>query len=58
MFMRRTEELQLAPVGGSPPRDTLLHGAVFVCLAVTVASFFAVEPLIDLARHAANSLPF
>jgi L-cystine uptake protein TcyP (sodium:dicarboxylate symporter family) len=56
--MRRTEDLQLAPVGGSPPRDTLLQGAVLVCLVVTVASFFAVEPLIDLARHAANSLPF
>jgi NADH-quinone oxidoreductase subunit N len=59
MFMRRTEDLQLAPVsGGSPPRDAMLQGAVSVCLAVTVASFFAVEPLIDLAKHAANSLPF
>jgi NADH-quinone oxidoreductase subunit N len=58
MFMRRTEDLQLAPIGGSPPREGLLQGAVFACLVVTVASFFAVQPLIDLARNAADSLPF
>jgi NADH-quinone oxidoreductase subunit N len=58
MFMRRTEDLQLAPIGGSPPRDALLQGAVLTCLVVTVGSFFAVQPLIDLAKHAANSLPF
>jgi NADH-quinone oxidoreductase subunit N len=58
MFMRRTEELQLAPVGGSPPRDALLQLSVAACLAVTVGSFFAVQPLIDLAKHAANGLPF
>jgi NADH-quinone oxidoreductase subunit N len=58
MFMRRTEDLQLAPVGGSPPRDALLQLSVVVCLVVTVGSFFAVQPLIDLAKHAAESLPF
>jgi NADH-quinone oxidoreductase subunit N len=78
MFMRRTEDLQLAartdaraeparPLGGaangaisggSPPSDTVLQGAVLVCLAVTVGSFFAVQPMIDLARHAASALPF
>jgi NADH-quinone oxidoreductase subunit N len=58
MFMRRPEELQLAPIGGSPPRDALLQGAVFACLIVTVGSFFAVQPLIDLAKNAANSFPF
>src|ERR671922_629247 len=58
MFMRRTEDLQLAPIGGSPPRDALLQGAVFACLVVTVGSFFAVQPLIDLAKHAAQSVPF
>ena len=58
MFMRRSEDLQLAPIGGSPPRDALLQTAVFACLVVTVGSFFAVEPLIDLARNAAASLPF
>jgi NADH-quinone oxidoreductase subunit N len=58
MFMRRTEDLQLAPIGGSPPRDALLQTAVVTCLVVTVGSFFAVQPLIDLAKHASNSLPF
>jgi NADH-quinone oxidoreductase subunit N len=58
MFMRRTEDLQLAPVGGSPPRESLLQSAVVVCLVVTVGSFFAVQPLIDLAKHAASAIPF
>ena len=58
MFMRRPEELQLAPIGGAPPRETLLQTAVFACLLVTVGSFFAVQPLIDLAKNAAGSLPF
>jgi NADH-quinone oxidoreductase subunit N len=58
MYMRRTEDLQLAPIGGSPPRDGLLQAAVIVCLAITVASFFAVQPLIDDVTHAADSLPF
>src|SRR5947207_1739389 len=49
MFMRRTEDLQLAPIGGSPPRDILLQISVATCLVVTVGSFFAVQPLIDLA---------
>ena len=34
------------------------HGAVLACIAVTVGSFFGVQPLIDLARSAAGSLPF
>jgi NADH-quinone oxidoreductase subunit N len=58
MFMRRTEDLQLAPIGGSPPRETLLQTTAFVCLVVTVGSFFAVQPLIDLAKHATHALPF
>jgi NADH-quinone oxidoreductase subunit N len=58
MFMRRTEDLQLAPIGGSPPREALLQTAVFACLVVTVGSFFAVQPLIDLAKNAAASLTF
>jgi len=44
--------------GGSPPRDALLQTAVVACLVVTVGSFFAVQPLIDVAKHAAVSLPF
>jgi NADH-quinone oxidoreductase subunit N len=58
MFMRRTEDLQLAPIGGSPPREALLQTAVFACLVVTVGSFFVVQPLIDLATNAVESLPF
>jgi NADH:ubiquinone oxidoreductase subunit 2 (subunit N) len=59
MFMRSSAELQVAPVaGGAPPSDSLLQAAVAAALFVTVASFFAVEPMIKLARHAANSLPF
>jgi len=58
MFMRRPEELQLAPVGGSPPRETVLQAVVVACVVVTVGSFFAVQPLIDLAKHASHALPF
>jgi NADH-quinone oxidoreductase subunit N len=58
LYMRMPAELQLAPAGGSPPQDTLLSGSVLACMAVTVGSFFAVQPLIDLAEKAANQLPF
>jgi NADH:ubiquinone oxidoreductase subunit 2 (subunit N) len=59
MYMRPAAELQLAPVaGGAPPRERLLHASVLTALAVSVGSFFAVQPLIDLARHAASVLPF
>jgi len=57
MYMRPVEELQLAPAGGSPPPERLLSASVAAALAVTVASFFAVQPLIDLAKNAASSLP-
>jgi hypothetical protein len=50
-------ELQLAPAGGSPPRELLLGLGVLVCVAVTVGSFFAVQPLIDVAHSAARALP-
>jgi len=55
MYMRGPE---LVLAGGSPPRDRLTHIAVGMALAVSVGSLFAVSPLIDLARHAASSLPF
>jgi len=58
MYMRPAEELQLAPVGGSPPRELMLQSAIVAALAVTVGSFFAVQPLIDVCRDAAASLPF
>ena len=55
MYMRDTAELRLAPAGGSPPRDRLLGSAVGICLAVTVGSFFFVQPLIDVANARASS---
>ena len=38
-------------------RNGLLSTAVFLCVGVAVGSFVFVQPLIDLARHAADSLP-
>ncbi len=57
IYMRAPGEVGIAPVGGSPPRDRALDLAILVCLAVTVASFFAVEPIVDLAGEAAAALP-
>src|ERR671922_261711 len=54
LYMRTGAELQLAPVGGAPPREALLQTAGLGCVAVTVASFFAVQPLVDLAKHAGH----
>jgi NADH-quinone oxidoreductase subunit N len=58
MYMRSSPELRLAPAGGSPPAERVLSSAVIASLVVTVGAFFAVQPLIDLARDAARSLPF
>jgi NADH-quinone oxidoreductase subunit N len=71
MYMRPETELQLVPgtteaatepparvvAGGSPPPERLLQASVAVCLVVAVGSFFAVQPLIDVAKHAAAALP-
>jgi len=57
MYFRDGVELQLAPAGGSPPREVVLGIGVALCLIVTVGTFFAVQPLIDVARSAAQSLP-
>ena len=59
LFMRPAEELQLAAAtvaGGSPPPERLLQTAVAAALVVTVGSFFAVQPLIDGAKHAAGAI--
>ena len=64
MYMRpaeipTTDELRVPAVaGGAPAREALLHVSVAMALAVSVGSLFAVQPLIDLARHAAAALPF
>jgi NADH-quinone oxidoreductase subunit N len=58
LYMRSPLEMQLAPTGGSPPREFLLGTSVFVAMAVTIGSFIFVGPLIDLAQNAAESLAF
>jgi NADH-quinone oxidoreductase subunit N len=40
-----------------PPPERLLSTAVLLAVVVTVGSFFATQPLIDLAKHAASQLP-
>ena len=57
MYMRPAAELGLAPVGGSPPREIMLTASVFAAMVVNVSSFFAVQPMIDLAKNAAKALP-
>jgi NADH-quinone oxidoreductase subunit N len=63
MYMRPPEELQVQPggsvavSGGAPAAERLLHLTVGAALAVSLGSLFAVQPLIDLARHAATALP-
>jgi NADH-quinone oxidoreductase subunit N len=63
MYMRPSEELQVQPggtvavSGGAPAAEKLVHVAVGAALLVSVGSLFAVQPLIDLARHAASALP-
>jgi NADH-quinone oxidoreductase subunit N len=57
MYMRMDTELRPAVAGGSPPRDLLLLAGVGASVAVTVGSFFFVQPLIEVARDAAASLP-
>jgi NADH-quinone oxidoreductase subunit N len=63
MYMRGPEELQVQPgagvavSGGAPAKETLLHLAVGAAFVVSVGSLFAVQPLIDLAQHAASALP-
>jgi NADH-quinone oxidoreductase subunit N len=63
MYMRPSAELQIQPggsvavSGGAPARETLLQVAVGAALVVSFGSLFAVQPLIDLAKHAAAALP-
>jgi NADH-quinone oxidoreductase subunit N len=64
MYMRPSAELQVQPTGGiavtggAPARESLLHLAVGAALVVSFGSLFAVQPLVDLARHATGALPF
>jgi NADH-quinone oxidoreductase subunit N len=57
MFMQ-PPELTVAPAGGSPPRDLPLQAAVAAALVVTVGSFVAADPLLDIAHDAVDFLRF
>jgi NADH-quinone oxidoreductase subunit N len=54
----RMPDVQLAPAGGSPPREAVLQGTILTCVAITIGSFFAVQPLINVAEKATAHLPF
>jgi len=58
LYMRSGSEFRLAPAGGSPPKEYALGLAVAAAVVVTVGSFFAAQPIFDLASDAAGSLPF
>jgi NADH-quinone oxidoreductase subunit N len=51
-------EMRVAPAGGSPPRDVALQTGVGLALLVTIGSFLAADPLIDIARDAVDFLSF
>jgi NADH-quinone oxidoreductase subunit N len=51
-------EMRVVPAGGSPPRDVALHTGVGLALLVTVGTFLAADPLIDIARDAVDFLAF
>ena len=55
LYLRPSAELQFA-AGGQPPRDLLLQTGTAACVVVVIGSFFAVQPLIDLATKAIASL--
>jgi NADH-quinone oxidoreductase subunit N len=56
LYLRSEAEVRLAPAGGAPPRELLLSLAVAAAAVVVVGSFVFVEPLIDLAGDAVQSL--
>jgi NADH-quinone oxidoreductase subunit N len=58
LYMRTGAELRPSLVGGSPPREYALGLAVAAAVFVTVGSFFAAQPILDLASEAAGSLAF
>jgi NADH-quinone oxidoreductase subunit N len=58
MYFRRSIEVRVAPAGGSPPRDWMLSMAVGAAAVVTVGSFVAAGPLLDIARDSVFFLGF
>ena len=58
LFMRQGDLPEgVVAAGGSPQRDLLLDTAVGGALVVTIGSFVAVQPIVDLASDAVASLP-
>jgi NADH-quinone oxidoreductase subunit N len=58
MYFKRTIEVRLAPAGGSPPRDWALSASILGAVVVTIGSFIAAGPLLDIARDAVSFLEF
>jgi NADH-quinone oxidoreductase subunit N len=58
MYFRRTIEVRMAPAGGSPPRDWALSATILGAVVVTIGSFIAAGPLLDIARDAVSFLEF
>ena len=58
LYMRTAPGAPLVAVGGSPPHDPAVGVAVAACAVVTVGSFFVVQPILDVASEAVDSLPF
>ena len=58
LYFRRPIEVRVAPAGGSPPRDLGLSFTVTAAVVVTVGSFIAAGPLLDIARDSVNLVGF
>jgi NADH-quinone oxidoreductase subunit N len=58
MYFQRPVEVRVAPAGGSPPQDLGLSLTVVLAVGVTVGSFIAAQPLLDIARHSVSFLGF
>jgi NADH-quinone oxidoreductase subunit N len=50
--------IRVAPAGGSPPRDVALGTSVLLTVVVTIGSFIAAQPLLDIAQDAVAVLQF
>jgi NADH-quinone oxidoreductase subunit N len=51
-------EIRVLPAGGSPPRDVALGTSVLLAVVVTIGSFIAAQPLLDIAQDAVAVLHF
>jgi NADH-quinone oxidoreductase subunit N len=50
--------IRVAPAGGSPPRELALGSSVLLAVVITIGSFVAAQPLLDIATDAVSFLPF